>query len=660
MNDETASFEVELKDSVSKSANSAAAGFRKVHRAAEGKGTGGGGIKKSEKQLLAVDQALKQTQKTALSFAKKSKRAQYNPFGNFGKNTEVFRTPAAIKRSWDEMLKGNAAFEAAQKKKSNSSSGGLSMGLGGPLAMGAKVGAAGLAVGGYLAYQTGEATLAAARYRDEVLTGLKLITGSAGKANAVFEDTLKVSDELGQDWMQTVGGMQKLLAKGFDQGFATELTKGLADLSIVSPDANIGNLLLAIGQIKTAGKLQGDELNQLTEAGLNSDLMFKELEKRLGKTRKEILKLKESGALLADDVLPAILDSIQTMTGKELGQAAKEANDTLAGQMRRLEQLPSRFFLAVSKELDNNKLGGALGDLLDALNPESEAFASGVEKVADAAEFAAEAIQVAIPLAKEFASGFGDAFAAITGINSQEDLLAAFKDPDTIAAIHQWGENLGTIAGALSDILGLVLRLTPELSKVATETNPVTAFNDIKDGEFDGSTALKVAFPNATMAAEIGTALVDGFVASLFAGEPEVRAASANLGAASIEAMRGRDGVDAHSPSKKSAQIGEWTAEGLPKGMERKLPMVEGSGAELGSAALAGMSGSASRLPGVAAGAATASAGAIGAGVQVGDIVIQIESIPADTIKNPEELARFIRRELLKELLGVVEQGVVR
>lgn len=684
MSDDKASFEVELKNSVSKNAKSAAESFRDVHRAADGKGikTAKAAIDGTEKSLKKTERALKSVERGYDGVRRSAKRAQTtlakndDIFTGLGKMQTAARRRIAARAfaggSWDNMVRGNAMHSAqlqhnerkrqaqikaqfaearhrawseradkheAKLRARNAMWSDMGSTFGGPAA----IAGGALAVGGGIAaYETGKATLGAVKFRSEALEGLKLLTGSAGEANAVFKRSVDLADKLGLEWTTTVGGLQKLIGKGFSEDFATDLTKGLADLAIVAPDANIDNLLLAIGQIKTAGKLQGDELNQLTEAGLNSSLMFEVLEEKLGKSRDEVLKLKESGKLMADDVLPAILASIQKLTGKELGQAAEEATDTVAGTMRRLEQLPGRFFLAVADELEKSELEGSLKGLLEAFDPQSDAFAAGVETVAEAVQFAAEALDAGLPLAKELGSGFAEGIKAFLGIDTNEDFFEMWKDPETLAAVREWGQHLGMIAGALAKLLGMMVEFGPAIG--GTADSAVSAYASGQG-------------PAGALAAA-ATDMVAGFVKNLWDGQDDAYAAGAALGDAAIEGARGPEGVDAHSPSKKAGVVGDYVNQGLAGGVDGDLSRVERAGQNAGSAALGGIQSTASRLPDVLPAGSSGASGAP-AGMSMGDFNLILQNLPPDATKSPEALARAIRAEIAKYFEGLAIQGTM-
>lgn len=662
MSDDNASFEVELRDKTSRNAKKVAAAFGDLHRAASG----------SSKGLAAADMQLTKVSKKSTKAAKGissafeaiKKNSSVDPLlvrnqqGHFDAMAESARKlkkneddayDAQRKREF-QATKARRAQAVARREQAQTQRladfrtrkqhmGDMGGDISGMVAAPAMLGAA---AGAYAAFETGKATLSAVKFRDESLMGLKLITGSASEANRVFEDSVMLSDKLGQDWRTTVGGMQKLLGKGFEEDFAKDMTRGLADLSIVAPDANVGNLLLAIGQIKNANKLQGDELNQLTEAGLNSNLMFNVLQEKLGKSREEVLKLKEAGKLMADDVLPAILTSIQRLTGKELGMAAEEATDTVAGTMRRLEQLPGRFFLGVANELDKSNLDGSLKGLLDALDPQSDAFAAGVKNVAEAVKFGAEALDVAIPLAKEFGGAFADSFAAFMGLEPNEDFFAMWRDPETLAAIREWGTIMGRTAGAIAKIMELIARFGPATAEVG-----LAAHEGLLAGGISGSMV------------GVATNIVEGFVQRLWGGAGEARAAGAGLGQAAIDGARSKDGVDAHSPSRKAFQLGAYTAQGISLGMDKWTPKVERTGESAGSAAISGIRSSSSSLPDVNRGSAV-SAKASASSMQIGDVSIALSNLPEDATKNPEALARAIRRELQSLFDGIVQQGTIQ
>jgi tape measure domain-containing protein len=85
-----------------------------------------------------------------------------------------------------------------------------------------------------------------------------------------------------------------------------------------------GRVMLAVTQIMNRGKVQAEELNQITEAGIP---VWQLLADATGKPVPELQKLMESGKLLSKDVLPALFDQMR----KDYGGGMEQQSRTLAG-----------------------------------------------------------------------------------------------------------------------------------------------------------------------------------------------------------------------------------------------------------------------------------------------------------------------------------------
>lgn len=86
---------------------------------------------------------------------------------------------------------------------------------------------------------------------------------------------------------------------------------------------------LALGQIRARGKLAGQEVRQLTEAGIAVDEILAEA---FGKSVTEIVKLRESGLMPADDAIKAIVETLE----RDFGGAAARTTGTISGLLNSL------------------------------------------------------------------------------------------------------------------------------------------------------------------------------------------------------------------------------------------------------------------------------------------------------------------------------------
>lgn len=228
--------------------------------------------------------------------------------------------------------------------------------LSGPLKA---VGGALLSVGS-MAAQAGAAlaaifaagALAIARYvtqiqsfKQSTMFAFSALLGGQSQAVAGWARVQAAAASTGTDLMATGAAFNSLLGQGFKLDEVDTLFKRMADLKTLNPATNIEGIARAISQIKATGKLQGDELMQLNEAGLSSKLVYEELAKSLGKTVPEIKKMQEAGKITDKQAIDAIQAAIAKQTGgKPPGALAAEATSkTLVGALGKMGALAQIF-----------------------------------------------------------------------------------------------------------------------------------------------------------------------------------------------------------------------------------------------------------------------------------------------------------------------------
>jgi tape measure domain-containing protein len=220
----------------------------------------------------------------------------------------------------------------------------------------------------------------------------------------------------------------------------TELIRFGADLQSITGHADAAQRSInAITKIKSTGRLQGDELMMLAEAGVSLDLIYGELEKSLGKTRKEVLKAQSAGEISADVAVDAIKRAILHKVGiDEAGKAGKAfANTTLTGLFQQLQAAPKQFALDVADYINVEPLKDAVRAVLAAFNGADKAAIGGfVQQILTG-------LVKLVPVAIEFAKGFGSSLGAIT------DALS-FGEMDMMEYARNAGVSLGEFfAGAI-------------------------------------------------------------------------------------------------------------------------------------------------------------------------------------------------------------------
>src|SRR3972149_3306226 len=106
---------------------------------------------------------------------------------------------------------------------------------------------------------------------------------AGGKGVGTFVRIKKSASDLAVPIEDATEGIRALTAAGFKGDDAFRGFAGRQDLSAIGVTSEtMSRVVLAMSQIKGAGKLQGDELRQLQETGLNLDLIWQNISKEMG------------------------------------------------------------------------------------------------------------------------------------------------------------------------------------------------------------------------------------------------------------------------------------------------------------------------------------------------------------------------------------------
>lgn len=102
---------------------------------------------------------------------------------------------------------------------------------------------------------------------ETIKTSFQVMTGSVSQANKVMNELLDLSSRTPFQFEQIADAGQKLLAFGFEAEALPDLITRIGDVSAAS-GKDVGSLAVIFGQVAAAGKLTGERLNQLLEAGI--------------------------------------------------------------------------------------------------------------------------------------------------------------------------------------------------------------------------------------------------------------------------------------------------------------------------------------------------------------------------------------------------------
>ena len=175
-------------------------------------------------------------------------------------------------------------------------------------------------------------------------------------------------------------GAQKLIAMGFaaEDTFMMMTRLGDATAGLNMGKAGIDRLSLALGQMKTKGKVAGEEMRQLVEAGIPA---WEFLAKKSGKTIQQMQEEVSKGTVSAEDAIQTILDG---MDGKFGGLMEKQSKGW-SGMFSNLADNLGQIFGSLGDGLFQSlKSGlGVVADFVEDFNStlKSDGLASALEDI---------------------------------------------------------------------------------------------------------------------------------------------------------------------------------------------------------------------------------------------------------------------------------------
>jgi len=175
---------------------------------------------------------------------------------------------------------------------------------------------------------------------------LKVLTGSLQDAQKVIKELQDFGAVTPFTSSELIETAKRLKAFGFETENIVDVTKRLGDIAGAT-GADLGGIATAFGQIQAKGRLQGEELLQLQERGVD---LQGTLRKEYGLTADEFQKALSKGQIGADAVNFA-LEKL-TNTGGKYADGAIAQSDTLAGKFSTIEDGIGRLATAVGTTLE--------------------------------------------------------------------------------------------------------------------------------------------------------------------------------------------------------------------------------------------------------------------------------------------------------------------
>ena len=182
-------------------------------------------------------------------------------------------------------------------------------------------------------------------------TAIETIVGknTAGQLIPQIKELAKISPLTMSDM---VGAEKMMLGFNIQADDTIKYLKALSDISM-GESSKFNSLTLAFSQMSAAGKLMGQDLNQMINAGFNPLQMISE------KTGKSIATLKEEmskGAISAEMVQQAFIDA--TSAGGKFYQMSENASKTINGQISMMQDAMDAAFNEMGQKSEGVIMSG--------------------------------------------------------------------------------------------------------------------------------------------------------------------------------------------------------------------------------------------------------------------------------------------------------------
>lgn len=185
----------------------------------------------------------------------------------------------------------------------------------------------------------------------QIETSLEVLLGSEEKAAKLMGEVKEFAKVSPLDLKSTATATQMMLGFNIEAEKVPRYLQAIGDISMGNAQ-RFNSLTLAFSQMSATGKLMGQDLNQMINAGFNPLQIIAE------KTGKSIATLKEEmskGAITSQMVQQAFIDA--TDAGGKFYQMSEKASKTINGQMSMLQDALDAMFNSLGEQSEGVMLG---------------------------------------------------------------------------------------------------------------------------------------------------------------------------------------------------------------------------------------------------------------------------------------------------------------
>lgn len=412
---------------------------------------------------------------------------------------------------------------------------------------------------------------------EQYTTNFTTMLGSQEAAVQKVEELKKFAASTPLSMDDLAKGTQTLLAFGVESENSTGILQQLGDIALGDAD-KMQRLSTAFGKATAAGKLSGDTVQQMIDAGWNPLI---QISQAAGETMEETQKRMSAGAISVQE-LQSAMEAVTTGTGQFAG-GMESASQTTQGLISTLQDnVKSKIgeaFQSVSNILQSEVLPRAI-EFVNSVNVDSviESVNGLVSTFVELSPVIAAATTATL------------AYKAAVSISGVIDAVKKATEGQTIAqaALNAvMNANPFVLVATLIAAVGTAL-VTLYMTNEDFRNKVNAAWSTVKDTISNVVSALKTFFtttlPNAIDTAvdwlenlpdkfrEVGANLLIG----LWNGISDKIAWLKGKVSGVVNTIKGwftgKDGFDEHSPSKWSKQVFRYVMEGGGEGLDAGLP----------------------------------------------------------------------------------------
>ena len=252
--------------------------------------------------------------------------------------------------------------------------------LKGGLATAAKVGASAIGAASTAIVALGKIGLDYNSQMEQYTTNFTTMLGSQEAAVQKVEELKKFAASTPLSMDDLAKGTQTLLAFGVESENSTGILRQLGDIALGDAD-KMQRLSTAFGKATAAGKVTGDTVQQMIDAGWNPLI---QISQSAGETMEETQKRMSAGAISVQE-LQAAMEAVTTGTGQFAG-GMEAASHTTQGLISTLQDNARALVGEVFQPISDGLLGQVLPGAIEAISSLTTAFReNGISGMIEAA-----------------------------------------------------------------------------------------------------------------------------------------------------------------------------------------------------------------------------------------------------------------------------------